>query len=242
MNAERSMKGLAATGVGTVDCARHDVKRPTSVGDLQKGERQVTVYFQPWSRCSELKFRYVNMDYLFFSSLRGSSYSNINVSYDIACQWSINLWRRMMTYPEDMRARILSIFRFFIPKFHLPAHILACQIVYSFNYNRHVGRTDGEAPERGWSHINLVSTSTREMGPGSRRDTLDDHFGDWNWKKTTLMGKYMKPTINNIFLITTQRFHFCVKSRWPCQRLQNTGFCWLSLSRVFQMMLLLGGS
>ena len=26
------------------------------------------------------------------------------------------------------------------------------------------------------------------MGPGSRRDTLDDHFGDRNWKKTTGLG------------------------------------------------------
>lgn len=41
VNAERSMKGLAATGVGTVDCARHDIKRPNAVGDLQKGERYV---------------------------------------------------------------------------------------------------------------------------------------------------------------------------------------------------------
>lgn len=79
-------------------------------------------------------------------------------------------------------------FHFLIPKFHLPAHIMACQTVFSFNYNRDVGRTDGEAPERGWSHINPIATSTREMGPGSRRDTLDDHFGAWNWKKTKLMG------------------------------------------------------
>lgn len=26
------------------------------------------------------------------------------------------------------------------------------------------------------------------MGPGCRRDTLDDHFGDWNWKKTVGLG------------------------------------------------------
>lgn len=32
-------KGLAATGVGTAQCSRHDMKRPTSCGDLQKGER-----------------------------------------------------------------------------------------------------------------------------------------------------------------------------------------------------------
>ncbi len=33
--------GLAATGVATVDCARHGMKRPCSTGDLQKGERCV---------------------------------------------------------------------------------------------------------------------------------------------------------------------------------------------------------
>lgn len=32
-------KGLAATGMGTAQCSRHDMKRPTSCGDLQKGER-----------------------------------------------------------------------------------------------------------------------------------------------------------------------------------------------------------
>ncbi|KAF8878621.1 hypothetical protein BD779DRAFT_1676777 [Infundibulicybe gibba] len=34
-----------------------------------------------------------------------------------------------------------------------------------------------------------MASSVKEMGPGSRRDTMDDHFqGDWNWKKTKLMG------------------------------------------------------
>ncbi|KAG6818339.1 hypothetical protein H0H92_002799, partial [Tricholoma furcatifolium] len=32
-------RGLAATGVATVECMRHDMKRPCSVGDLQVGER-----------------------------------------------------------------------------------------------------------------------------------------------------------------------------------------------------------
>ena len=30
---------LDSTGAGTVDCIRHDMKRPNGVGDLQKGER-----------------------------------------------------------------------------------------------------------------------------------------------------------------------------------------------------------
>ena len=35
----RGGKGTAVTGVGTIECSRHDMKRPVSVGDLQKGER-----------------------------------------------------------------------------------------------------------------------------------------------------------------------------------------------------------
>ncbi|KAF9462998.1 hypothetical protein BDZ94DRAFT_1259836 [Collybia nuda] len=172
IDAEHSSKGLAATGVGTIDCARHDVKRPLSVGDLQVSER------------------YVNMDFLFFSSLLGSALIEFVVSYDIVCQWSIKLWERMNKYPQHLRFGPDGVrhFVFLVPKFHLPAHVMACQTPFSFNFNAHVGRTDGEAPERGWSHINPVATSTREMGPGSRQDTLDDHFGDWNWKKTVLMG------------------------------------------------------
>jgi len=39
--ANSSSAGLAATGCGTIDCARHNMKRPHSVGDLQKGEKYV---------------------------------------------------------------------------------------------------------------------------------------------------------------------------------------------------------
>ncbi|KAF8147577.1 hypothetical protein B0H34DRAFT_680129 [Crassisporium funariophilum] len=47
----------------------------------------------------------------------------------------------------------------------------------------------GEAPERGWSDANGVASSTKEMGPGSRRNTLDDHFGDRNWAKIAKFGE-----------------------------------------------------
>ncbi|KAG2139344.1 hypothetical protein DEU56DRAFT_755645 [Suillus clintonianus] len=35
----KSNCGLAATGLGTIDCACHNMKLPTAAGDLQKGER-----------------------------------------------------------------------------------------------------------------------------------------------------------------------------------------------------------
>ncbi|KAH9829181.1 uncharacterized protein C8Q71DRAFT_799831 [Rhodofomes roseus] len=166
----RGSHGTAASGVATVECIRHDMKRPCSVGDLQKGER------------------YVNMDYLFSSSIQhhtsGGDKLRLVVSYDIACQWSVNLWDRMLRYdPQwDYDARTIT---FLIPKFHLPAHQDSCQTRYSFNYVKGVGRTDGEAVERGWAAINGFSGSTKEMGPGSRRDVLDDAFGDYNWRKVT---------------------------------------------------------
>ncbi|KAG1781389.1 hypothetical protein EV702DRAFT_1177583 [Suillus placidus] len=164
-------QGLAATCVGTIDCARHNMKRANGVGDLQKCEK------------------YINMDYLFFSSLRDNSVKMLNVSYDIACQWHKHLWSRMESLPHSHHLDYLSkVIRFFVPKFHLPAHVAKCQTIFSFNFTRFVGRMDGKAPERGWSNINPVAVSTKNMGPGCRRDTLDDHFGNWNWKKVVGLG------------------------------------------------------
>ena len=34
----RGSHGTDASGVGSTDCIRHDMKRPVSIGDLQKGE------------------------------------------------------------------------------------------------------------------------------------------------------------------------------------------------------------
>ncbi|KAG1846153.1 hypothetical protein C8R48DRAFT_750647 [Suillus tomentosus] len=166
----KSSRGLAATGVGTVDCARHDMKRPNGVGDLQKGER------------------YLNMDYLMLSTLASLSVPVLNVPYDIACQWSKNFWAHMETMPTHLHLPCENLnIRYFVPKFHIGAHIEECQISFSWNFGKFIGRTDGEAPERGWPNINRVALSTKEMGPGMRRDTLDNYFGDWNWKKITAL-------------------------------------------------------
>ncbi|KAG6836052.1 hypothetical protein H0H93_011949 [Arthromyces matolae] len=162
-NPDKKARGLSATGVGTVDCARHDFKRPNGVGDLQFGE-----------------------------SLRNSKVAQLVVSYDIACQWSIHLRERMLSYPRELHlANSIKHMSFLVPKFHLPAHIESCNLLYSFNLTKGVGRTDGEAPERGWANINRIAQSTKEMGPGARHDTIDDHFNDLNWKKTTQFGEHM---------------------------------------------------
>ena len=130
------------------------------------------------------------MDFLFFSSLRNCQLSKLIISYDIACQWSRNLWQQMIKFPGDyhLTHEQMSLM-FLIPKFHLPAHIPCCQVAYSFNFTPHVGCTDGEAPEHGWANINPAASSMKEMGPGTWRDTLDDYFGDWNWRCITQLGE-----------------------------------------------------
>jgi hypothetical protein len=125
------------------------------------------------------------MDYLFFSTLTHSSdLAVFNVSYDIACQWRKYLWMHMSHYPVQFHfSPGGKTITFLMPKCPLPAYIPACQTTFLFNLIKGMARTDGEALERGWSNINPIATSTHEMGPGLRQDTLNNHFSDWNWCK-----------------------------------------------------------
>ncbi|KAG2128024.1 uncharacterized protein EDB93DRAFT_1243611 [Suillus bovinus] len=114
--------------------------------------------------------RYINMDYLFFSTLCHTVLDTLN--------WHKKLWNRMSAFPLSMHlSHAIKTISFFMPKFHLPAHIEQCQTSFSFNFKSGVGRTNGEAPEHVWANINPVASNT-----------LDDYFGDSNWKKVVGLG------------------------------------------------------
>ncbi|TDL13658.1 hypothetical protein BD410DRAFT_735054 [Rickenella mellea] len=153
--------GLECTGVGAVQC-RHEMQMRNGVGDLQKGER------------------FCNMDFVFASAMRHFREGPKVVSYDISCQWSIRLASRLENLPDWLYFEVDGV-RYAIPKFHIGGHLVKCQGKYSLNYMPGVGRTDGENIERGWSKIEGAAGSTKEMGPGARHDTLDDHWGFLNW-------------------------------------------------------------
>lgn len=139
------------------------------------------------------------MDYIFGSVLKWIAVCCVLVSYDIACQWFSNLFKRMKEdWPEDIKPpsqapALLPA----IPKLHEQMHKEDGHQVYSFKYIPGVGQTDGECPERIWAPHNALGNSTKTQGPGSRHDTLDDHFGFWNWLKytstgSTLLHKYKR--------------------------------------------------
>jgi hypothetical protein len=133
------------------------------------------------------RHRYVNTDYGISSALKEmSGLQEIVLSYDIACQYSRRFPDRFAASPFLEMPRCLLLWA--VPKFHLPAHREECRYSLSFNYLKHVGRTDGEAIERLWSGHNFLSGSTMRMSPEARLDTLNAHFADWNWRKLCSMG------------------------------------------------------
>ncbi|PPQ92725.1 hypothetical protein CVT25_014232 [Psilocybe cyanescens] len=108
----------------------------------------------------------------------------ILISYDIACQWFINLFKRIESdWPEHIKPRPNASLTPAIPKLHEPMHMQADHQVYSLNFIPGVGLSDCECPEWVWSSHNTLSNATKTQGPGSRQDTLqvDNHFGFWNW-------------------------------------------------------------
>ncbi|KAJ7887328.1 hypothetical protein B0H14DRAFT_3082097 [Mycena olivaceomarginata] len=157
--------GYSTTGVGMCVCARHEFIQPNGVGDLQKGER------------------FANMDYIFGST----------ISYDIVCTWWKFLFERLLLLPPLVRCFIvLHMIVFIIPKMHIHAHEWLCGLLYSLNLMPGSGQTDGEGIERPWANVGGIASSTRIMGPGARHDTIDDHWGHWNWQKLISLAEMLR--------------------------------------------------
>jgi hypothetical protein len=136
------------------------------------------------------------MDYVVFSALRGMELSRVVISYDIGCQWSKNFKTRMEEYPESMQLPSDTTLEISIPNWHVNGHGSFCRNNYSLNYLSGVGRTCGEDVEPSWAHTNPLAPSTREMGPGARRETLNDHWTGRNFQK--LVG--LRKSLINIYI------------------------------------------
>ncbi|KZV64562.1 hypothetical protein PENSPDRAFT_563932, partial [Peniophora sp. CONT] len=172
-------RGLRTTGMAACTC-RHEFWQPNGLTTLRKGER------------------YVSVDYAFCSAMKHSRAPSVMVTYDIACQWHKKLKDRLEKIPEQREvytgamAMVELIVKdqtvFCVPKFHLYAHRVLCQVSYAIGWTIGTGALDGEGPERCWSGTNGAASSLREMGPGTMHDTMDDICGAWNWAKVCGIG------------------------------------------------------
>lgn len=138
--------------------------------------------------------RYCNMDYVVSSALKQyGEIPHLLLSYDIACQWSIHLAERLTHLPSHIQISLPPMpteLRYAIPKYHWRAHKEKDHHQYSLNLLPGVSRTCAETPESTWAKHEGTASSTREMGPGSRLDTLEDHFGFCNWRIVVNMGEF----------------------------------------------------
>ncbi|KAG1728761.1 uncharacterized protein EDB91DRAFT_1086001 [Suillus paluster] len=169
-NIQRS--NLRATGVGAPACARHGCFVPHAVVDFQKGE---------W---------HMNMDYSICNTVKymPEHIGSVLIIYDVACQWSIHFAERVdqsyhLSLPEG--TEILSA----IGKFHLSTHKFQCFPRFSLNFITRAGHIDGEILEMLWAPFNKISPTARSMSLAHRKEVLDDHMWDSNWKKLVGIGK-----------------------------------------------------
>ncbi|KAJ7343885.1 hypothetical protein DFH08DRAFT_701870 [Mycena albidolilacea] len=167
----RLTTGLRVSGVGGCVCARHECMLPNGLGDLQKGER------------------YANMDFIVLSALAGFALLWLMISYDIACQWKLNLAERIQRLPSDMRLPLDTIkIQYALPVWHAGSHNEECQNDNSLSFKVGVGKTDGEGVERTWSVMNPAAFMTKDAGRGVRADTIEGKIDNHNYLKNVGQG------------------------------------------------------
>ncbi|KAK7054294.1 hypothetical protein VNI00_003487 [Paramarasmius palmivorus] len=165
----RFNKGYATTGALACICSRHEICEPNGLVDLSKGEK------------------FLLGDYAVGASQRLSSPSlNRVLSYDI-------FFDRLRSLPPEASVVVdESRWCFVVPKLHIRGHERRCQENYALHLLPGAGQTDGEGIERQWAEVGPIGVSTREMGPGHRRDTIDDHQGARNWRKICGLGYLLR--------------------------------------------------
>lgn len=131
------------------------------------------------------------MDYCVNSALKYNmdGIKRLILYYDLMCQYWKNFHRQFegnlfLVFPLDKEIKRA------IGLFHVHGHIDPCFPRYAPNFIPGAGQVDGEILETLWAVLNNIHNSIRRMGEGHRRETLDDHMNDSNWKKLVGMGKF----------------------------------------------------
>lgn len=133
------------------------------------------------------------MDYSFCEALRNSNFGDIKKIihlYDINCQYHVHLQDRIDSglyldiAPHHEIVHGIGLM-------HIGGHVPTCFARFSPSFMPNAGRVDGEILESLWSVLNEVSPSTQNASHAARREMLDDHMNDSNWKKVLGSGELL---------------------------------------------------
>ena len=136
-----------------------------------------------------------NMDYSIFKALNFNmeGIEAALICYDVMCQWSVHMKERVigsnyLKLPDGLELRLG------IGLFHIHGHQDTCLARYSPSFIKGGRQIDGETIETLWAPLNEISRSTRGMSTSHRREVIDDHMNDLNWKKLIDLGKFPPPS------------------------------------------------
>lgn len=183
-------------------CSRHCLIRRNGAGDTQLGEKRVFFAIRIFFWANDLSSRYCHADFILFATLVGILLLRIVLTYDIACQWSKNIKKRMEDFPPEMRIPDRTTVDVAIPSWHINGHGTTCRNNFNLSYMEGVGRTVGEDVETIWAGTNPLAPSIREMGPAARHDTLNDHWNGWNFRKIIGFGMNLLSCSYNLLTFT----------------------------------------
>lgn len=102
--------------------------------------------------------------------------------YDINCQYQVHFETRIKEGVYLDKPEHIDIYHG-IGLMHIGGHVPSCFARFSPSFIPDAGRVDGEILESLWSVLNEVSPSTQTASHASRREMLDEHMNDSNWKK-----------------------------------------------------------
>lgn len=117
------------------------------------------------------------------------SAKTLGITYDIACQFKVNFWKRIDALPDALKNLDLPPITWGLPVWHGNVHDMQCEAKESVKYKPGMGKTDGEGPERIWSLLNPMSYITKEEQPGARQDDHEDKINSISWRKNIGAGE-----------------------------------------------------
>ena len=184
------------SGIYALLC-HHMVILPSGVINLHHGERRVV---QLSDRAVELTsgHRYLYVDFAVVSAIQ--RYRRLRVlymSYDIMCQWLINLRTRLeKEFPDTKLPHLKSIQSAQLPKivggvgnYHLPMHVAPCRPFFSWHNLPGAGMLVGEEPEGNWGILDDYTAISKQQSAGHREDYTTDVFTARNVQRVHQMGK-----------------------------------------------------
>lgn len=194
----KKFHGMDETGLINVQCSHVLV---FSSVDMYLGERFV-IFIMLFIHEITGTFRYAYSDFALARAFRSRDLNGVhlNVSYDSACSFIVNILSRFTDHISDM-TDVIKRTRFSIDSLHIHNHLDKCMYLLAACYQSCSGHFHGVGTEQYWSENNQMGPQTRQMNPGHRHDKIIEHHGFWNWKKITRIGKYI---LMNVFTITNQ--------------------------------------